>query len=112
MVAGIVIASLLGFPGFAGFVSHSLVMVGSYAAHPFSILVAGSAFLLTSYYLLMMYRFVFLGQSHMKPFQDLEFREKAYFLPIVLSLLFFGFYPKPLLDFIRPTVIMLLSMIH
>jgi len=112
MVAGIVVASLLGFPGFGGFVSHSLVMVGSYAAHPFSILVAGSSFLLASYYLLMMYRFVFLGQSHFESFEDLNFREKSYFFPIVLSLLFCGFYPKPLLDFIRPTVLMLLGMIH
>ncbi len=111
VVAGVVVASLLGFPGFGGFVGHALVIIGSYSIHPFTVVVSGGALLLASYYLFAMYRSVFLGKpgvgSH--PFEDLTFREQAYMFPVVLSLLFFGLYPKPLIELIRPAVLTVLS---
>jgi len=109
--AGVVVASLLGFPGFGGFVGHALVIIGGSSVHPFTVLVAGGALLLASYYLFTMYRCIFLGKSSddFQAFQDLTFRERAYMLPVVASLLFFGLYPKPLVELIRPTVLTLLS---
>ncbi len=111
VVAGIVVASLLGFPGFGGFVGHALVIIGSYSIHPFTVVVAGGALLLASYYLFTMYRCVFLGKpsSGFQGIYDLTLRERAYMWPVVISLLFFGLYPKPLIELIRPTVLTLLS---
>lgn len=111
IVAGIVVASLLGFPGFAGFVGNALVIIGSYSMHPLTVVIAGGALLLASYYLFTMYRCVFLGKSGsvVHSFQDLTFREKAFMLPLVAGLLFFGLYPKPLIELIRPTVLTVLS---
>jgi len=113
IVAGIVVASLLGFPGFGGFVGHALVIIGSYSIHPVTVVVAGGALLLASYYLFSMYRFVFLGKpgAGFHSFQDLTMRERGYMLPLVSALLIFGLYPKPLIDLIRPTVLTLLSTI-
>lgn len=111
IVAGIVVVSLLGFPGFGGFVGHALVIIGSYSIHPVTVLVAGSAVLLASYYLFSMYSSVFLGKpaAGFSTFQDLTLRERAYMFPVVAGLLFFGLYPKPLIELIRPTVLTLLS---
>ena len=111
VVAGVVIASWLGFPGFGGFVGHSLVIIGSYSIHPMTVVASASALLLASYYLFAMYRSIFLGKSgaHLESFQDLTLRERIYMAPVVLSLLAFGLYPKPLIDLIRPTVLTLLS---
>lgn len=111
VVAGVVVASLLGFPGFGGFVGHALVIIGSYSIHPFTVVIAGSALLLASYYLFTMYGCVFLGKPGVgfHSFQDLTLRERAYLFPVVLSLLFFGLYPKPLIELIRPTVLTVLS---
>ena len=111
VIAGVVVASLLGFPGFGGFVGHALIIIGSYSIHPLTIVISGGALLLASYYLFTMYRFIFLGSvtGDSASFQDLTIREKAYMFPIVLSLLFFGLYPKPLIDLIRPTVLTVLS---
>lgn len=111
IVAGIILASLLGFPGFAGFVGHALVIIGSYSIHPASVALVALALLLAAYYLFFMYRAVFLGKSSalLEGFQDLTLREKAYMFPIVVSLLWFGLYPKPLIELIRPTVVTLLS---
>jgi NADH-quinone oxidoreductase subunit M len=111
VIAGIVVASLLGFPGFGGFVGHALVIIGSYSTHPITVAIAGAALLLASYYLFTMYRCIFLGRpaTGSSAFADLTYRERAYMLPVVMSLLFFGLYPKPLIELIRPTVLTVLS---
>ncbi len=113
VVAGLIFASLLGFPGFGGFVGHALIIIGSYSIHPLAVVLAIGMLLLSSYYLLGMYRAIFLGQpgGSFQSFSDLTYRERAYMAPIVLSLLFFGLYPKPLIELIRPTIITLLSTI-
>jgi NADH-quinone oxidoreductase subunit M len=113
IVAGAVVVSLLGFPGFSGFVGRSLVIIGSYSVHPITVLIAGCALLLAAYYLFSMYRNIFLGKpaTGFHAFQDLTLRERAYMLPLVTLLLCFGLYPKPLIDLIRPTVLTLLSTI-
>lgn len=111
VVAGVIIASLLGFPGTGGFVGHALVIIGSYSIHPLTIVISVGSLLLASYYLFTMYRSIFLGQpeASVGSFQDLTLRERLYMAPVVLSLLVFGLYPKPLIDLIRPTVLTLLS---
>lgn len=111
VIGGIVLASLLGFPGLGGFVGGALVIIGGFAGHQFAVLVAGVAMLLAAYGLFMMYRYVFLGKPNGLPevFPDLSLRERVYLFPLVAGLLAFGLYPKPLLDLIRPTVVTLLS---
>ncbi len=111
VVAGIVIASLLGVPGFGGFIGNSLVIIGSYSVHPLMVIIAGLALLLSTYFLFTMYRCVFLGEPNpaLENFSDLTLREKVYFFPLVAGLVFAGVYPKPFLDLVRPTVLTLLS---
>jgi len=113
LVAGIVIASLLGFPGLSGFVGHALLMIGSYSVHPSMVIISGTAMVLATYYLFTMYRHIFFGKltAESSGFTDLTLREKAYFLPLVACLLVFGIYPKPFIELIRPTVLTLLSTI-
>jgi NADH-quinone oxidoreductase subunit M len=120
-VAGLVVASLLGIPGLGGFVGSSLIVVGSYSVSPAMVILACAATLLSGYYLLSMYQNVFLGEAKSGAhgsgggpdgaFRDLTLRERAYLLPLVASLLFFGLYPKPLIELVRPTVLTLLSTI-
>lgn len=111
VVAGLVVVSLLGFPGLGGFVGHALVIIGSYSIHPLTVVVAGGALLLASSYLFSMYRCVFLGEpaAGFKAFPDLTVRERTYLFPVVMCLIVFGVYPKPLIELIRPTVLTLLS---
>lgn len=113
LVAGIVLASLLGLPGLGGFVAQSLVVIGSYAIHPGIVVLTGLAALLAAYYLLTMYRYVFLGKASPQSTEvaDLSWRERLYMFPVVFGLLAFGIYPKPLLDLVRPTALTLLSMV-
>jgi NADH-quinone oxidoreductase subunit M len=62
-----------------------------------------------------LYRFVFLGPEaspRAKAIQDLTLREQAYLYPLVILLVVFGIYPKPLLELVRPTVLALLGSIQ
>ncbi len=117
VVAGVVIASLLGFPGLGGFVGHALLFIGSYSDYSWAVAVAGAMLLLATYYLFAMYREVFFGLSdkrggaHAEAFYDLTLRERGYLFPLVGALLVFGFYPKPFLNLVEPTVVTLLSLI-
>ena len=114
-VAGIVLASLIGFPGAGGFVSYSLLLIGGYSVHPLIIVISGIAILLVVYCLFGMFRNVFMGKTMVLEgggeFEDATLRERIYLLPIVAAILVFGFYPKPLIDLLRPTVLTLLSTI-
>jgi NADH-quinone oxidoreductase subunit M len=111
--AGIMIAALLGFPGTGGFVGQSLLIIGSYAGHPWIVILGGLALLLSAYYLFNLYRQFFLGEqgSSSKGFGDLSLREQLYLLPLLAGIVFCGLYPKPLLELVRPTVLTLLSTI-
>jgi NADH-quinone oxidoreductase subunit M len=111
IVAGFVVSTLLGFPGFAGFIGKAFILIGTFPTHPLTAIFAGFAFVLSAYGLFAMYRSLFLGETVIpfEDFPDLTLREKAYLFPIVGSLIFFGFYPKPLIDLIQPTILTLLS---
>jgi NADH-quinone oxidoreductase subunit M len=113
LFSGVLIASLLGFPGLGGFVGHSLLVIGSYSISPALVLLIGGAFLLSVYCLFNMYKMVFLGNEEQSTagFVDLNAREKAYLLPLMIALLVCGLYPKPFIEIVRPAVLTLLSMV-
>ncbi len=113
IVVGFFLASLLGFPGLGGFVSTTLLVIGSYSLHPGWVVAVGLALVLGAYGMFSMYRVVFLSAQNRKPsiLNDLNWRERACLMPWVAVLLFTGIYPKPLMDIIRPTALTLLSMV-
>jgi NADH-quinone oxidoreductase subunit M len=111
LFAGILVASLLGFPGLAGFVGHSLLVVGSYSVNPLVVLLIGASLLMGVYYLFNMYKLVFLGSAEQAGFRDLSPRERGYLLPLAMALLICGLYPRPLIEVVRPAALVLLSMV-
>jgi NADH-quinone oxidoreductase subunit M len=113
VTVGFFLASLLNFPGLGGFVSSSLLVIGSYSVHPGWVVAVALALVLGAYGLFSMYRVVFLSVQSKKPdaVADLNWRERACLIPLVAILLFTGIYPKPLMDVIRPTALTLLSMV-
>lgn len=113
VTTGFAIASLLGFPGSAGFVGRSLVFIGGFIDHSSAMIVAGVCVVFAVYYLFQVYRFIFLGTEteRSKKMVDLGLRERAYLLPLVILIFCFGIYPKPWIDLVRPAALTLLSVI-
>lgn len=94
--------SALALPGMASFVSEFLVMAGAWQRYPVHTAVIAIGVVLAAVYVLTMYQRTMTGPlapevaSHFK--QDLTGRERAVLVPLVLLLLVFGFFPKPMFD--------------
>jgi NADH-quinone oxidoreductase subunit M len=64
--------------------------------------IAGTTIILGAFYMLRMFQQVMLGEQNTKLFADVTFGEGFVFVVIIAVLLFFGLYPKPIVDFITP----------
>lgn len=110
---GLLTSSILGFPGFGGFIGQSLVMMGGFTVHPLAVVGIGLGLLIITYGFFGVYRLIFLGKpsSELKDVADLSSRERGYLFPIIGVLFILGVYPEPLLNLVRPSVASLLELI-
>jgi NADH-quinone oxidoreductase subunit M len=100
----------LSLPGTAPFVSEFLVLIGTFTVNKTVAVVATLGIVLAAGYVLwMVQRTVhgtpnpeLAGLASMR--KDMTPRETLVVAPLIVLLVFFGFYPKPLLDVINPAV--------
>lgn len=102
----------VGLPGTSGFVGEFLVLVGSFKAKTYLAVFIGTGLVLGASYALWLYRRVMFGEM-VKPelmkMPDLSIREHLIFLPLILTVLWLGIYPKPFLSAIHMSVLHLLG---
>jgi NADH-quinone oxidoreductase subunit M len=126
LVAGLASLSL---PGTNSFISEFLVLVGSYGNEPVYTIIATVGMIFAALYILWLYQRVFHGPVRgnalvgigdtvaggpgaaiapevgaRKAVLDLSGREKLVLAPLLVLVIGIGFYPKPVLDVITPTV--------
>lgn len=103
LVAGL---SGLSLPGLSTFVSEFLVLVGTFTRYKVPAIIATSGIILAAVYILWMYQRTMTGPTaeKVKGMPDLSKREVAVIAPILALLVVLGFYPKPALDMINPSV--------
>jgi NADH-quinone oxidoreductase subunit M len=122
LVAGL---STLSLPGTNSFISEFLVLIGSYGREPVFTILATVGMVLAALYVLWLYQRVFHGPVRgnalvdvgggpgtaiapevgaRKAILDLSGREKLVLAPLLVLIVGIGFYPKPVLDVITPTV--------
>ncbi|MEI6730083.1 MAG: NADH-quinone oxidoreductase subunit M [Pseudomonadota bacterium] len=97
----------VGLPGTSGFVGEFLVLVGAFKAKTYLALLIGSGLILGAAYALWLYRRVVFGDLHKEDLMkmpDLSLREWLIFIPLVVSVLWLGIYPKPFLDVLHASV--------
>ncbi len=109
MMAGVftlVMLSSIGVPGLNGFVGEFLSLLGLFIAHRWWAVVAASGVILAALYLLWAYQRVFHGEPNEKTakMSDLTWREGLVILPLLVLIVLFGVYPKPVLDRMEPAV--------
>ncbi|MFC4011008.1 NADH-quinone oxidoreductase subunit M [Nonomuraea purpurea] len=118
LVAGLAGLSL---PGLSSFVSEFMVMIGTYSstAHgsgalSVAAIISAVAVVLAAVYILWMVQRVLNGPTAepVKAFKDLNAREVWVLAPLVALIIGFGFFPKPLLDVINPSVQHTLTNVH
>ncbi len=103
----VAILSSLGLPGLNGFVGEFLCFYGIFAARSVWAVLAVSTVILSAAYLLWMYQRVMQGpiaHDKIRSYTDLNAREIALVVPIVILMLWMGLFPGPLLNKMDATV--------
>ncbi|MDP3258886.1 NADH-quinone oxidoreductase subunit M [Bosea sp. (in: a-proteobacteria)] len=97
----------VGLPGTAGFVGEFLTLMGAFRANPWVAFIACSGVILSAAYALWLYRRVVFGElvkPELKDIADLDRREMAILIPLVVLTVWYGIRPGTILDaFAAPT---------
>lgn len=103
LVAGL---SSLSLPGLSPFVSEFLVIVGAFAHSKVVAAFAVTGIVWAAIYILLMYQRTMTGptREEVAGMKDLKTREVLALAPLVLLIVVLGFFPKPLLSVINPSV--------
>ena len=97
----------VGLPGLSGFVGEFLVLLGAFKANTWVAFLAATGLILGAVYALWLYRKIVFGEltkTSLKGILDMNKREIAVFLPLVLLTLWMGIYPNSFLDPMAPAV--------
>ncbi|MGQ0845240.1 MAG: NADH-quinone oxidoreductase subunit M [Sporichthyaceae bacterium] len=96
----------LGLPGLSTFVSEFMILLGTFTRYPVAGLIASIAVLLAAIYVLLMYQRVMTGEltPETEDTPDLKPREILVMTPLIAAIVALGFFPKPVLDYINPSI--------
>lgn len=101
LVSGLAAVAL---PGLSGFIPEYMVLIGTFSKMPAAAGIAGLGVIIACVYLLWPYQVIFTGKPNpqREGMKDMNWREKLVVTPLILLMLFFGLYPKPLVDLVTP----------
>ena len=91
----------VGLPGTSGFIGEFLTMMGAFQVNTWVAFFAAFGIILSACYALWLYRRVIFGaltKENLRSMLDLNLREKLTLYPLIALIIFFGFYPAPILD--------------
>ncbi|MDX6428094.1 MAG: NADH-quinone oxidoreductase subunit, partial [Streptosporangiaceae bacterium] len=111
LIAGL---SGLSLPGLSSFVSEFLVLVGTFTRYKAPAVIATLGMILAAVYILWMYQRTMTGPTPepVKGMKDLSRRELVAVAPVIAIIVALGFFPKPALDVINPSVTRTLERVH
>ena len=97
----------LGLPGTSGFVGEFLVLVGVFKVNFLVAILASFGVILAAAYILWLYKRVIFGKLEniqLKNIKDVNIYEGSMLIILSIAVIFFGFYPEPLLETIKVSV--------
>ena len=107
----LVLASV-ALPGTFNFVGEFTVLYSLSQVNIWFAVLGGTTIILGAYYMLKMFQNTMLGETNTKVFADVTTNEVITFVVIIGFLLFFGLYPKPIVDLVTPSLKEILSNIN
>ncbi len=110
----IVTLSSIGLPGLNGFVGEILILIGVFKARYIYGILAATGVVLGAVYMLWMFQRVMFGEikrEENRVLKDMNGREIAVLLPIILMIFLIGLYPRPFLKKMDASVESFLSQV-
>ena len=103
--------SSLALPGLSSFVSEFLVLIGTFERYTIPAIIGTIGIIFAALYILIPVQRALHGPTTPgnENLTDLTLREKVSIAPVIAIIIFFGFYPQPLLDVINPAATATLS---
>jgi len=97
----------LGLPGTTGFIGEFLILMGAFEKNILVAMIASLGVILGAAYMLWLFKRVVFGEinnQELKSMKDLKTFEIITLSALVIPILFFGFYPEPLMNSIEASV--------
>jgi len=108
----ILVLASVALPGTFNFVGEFTVLYSLSQVNIWFAVLGGTTIILGAYYMLKMFQDVMLGETNTKIFADITANETIIFVLIIGFLLFFGLYPKPIVDLVTPSLKEILTTIN
>ena len=123
LITLIVALSSMGLPGLNGFVGEFTILLGAWGAgqsggvlgSPWFAGLAAIGVILAAVYILFMFQKLFLGpvtKEENRNLSDLNWREIATLVPLLILIFWIGLYPKPFFTLMGPTVENLVAVVQ
>ena len=115
LVLTVVALSSIGLPGLNGFVGEFLVLLGSFAGHPWATGIATTGVIFAAAYLLWaLQRMIFnpLDKPDNERLTDLNARELVVLIPLVIGIVWLGLFPGPVLQRMEPATRQYVEIVH
>jgi NADH-quinone oxidoreductase subunit M len=106
--------SSIGLPGLNGFVGEFLILAGTFQVHRLTAVLATTGIVFAAVYMLWMYQRVAFGEVRHEAnrrLRDLDGRELATLVPILLLIVWIGVYPRPFTSMTEASVAGLLGVV-
>ena len=103
----------LGLPGTSGFIGEFLILMGVFMDNFLVAVIASLGVILGAAYMLWLYKRVVFGKlinKELKTMNDLNKTEYLILISLAIPILFFGFYPNPLINTIEVSINDLINM--
>jgi len=103
----------LGLPGTSGFIGEFLILMGAFKKNFLVATIASLGVILGAAYMLWLYKRIIFGEiinSEVRNMIDLKKFEIVILFLLVAPIIFFGFYPEPLINSVETSVSSLLEL--
>jgi len=100
----ILVLASVALPGTFNFIGEFTVLYSLSQVNIWYAVLGGTTIILGAYYMLRMFQHVMLGETNVKLFADVTVNETIILVIILGFLLFFGLYPKPIVELVSPSI--------
>lgn len=103
----------VGLPGTNGFIGEFLILLGSFLTRPWVALIAATGLIIGAWYMLWLYQRIFFNSVNSKwdTIKELDAREIATLMPMVVLIFWIGLFPNSMLSFMHVSVSHLLEQV-